>query len=381
MFPHPNIKHRIVLNAARPIYGDQTAVGDFLFGKHYAEIDPNSRQFAAQLKAAVDQGAGIVIFASDALIDRMAYMLMPDAYRKKYDLANPNVQRNALKMAREKLHGMAYGKLNALLDDAILHELETPTELYNADPAVVAEVQAEAAEPEMVKNIYGTMVPRAVWGATPFGLNEAELAILMATRKLKAFARKDNLRLIGMSEAMFNDMRDKMNAAGVFLKRSALTPLGQEAVDVFQRQHGGSRDLYDLGWDFRKINQNTPATTTTINTIPTERPPVIVPPSVAELAAEIPVGKTLQDISIAQRTVKQTYELIAQSDYRLNDLAGYTREEFQKENVPALLTNSAAVLVALSKNPNLTDPLISSLNMRLASIDRLLTRWKAANVK
>ena len=105
----------IIMNAPRPLLGQETAQGDFLTGRYYAAIDPEDEFAQGYIDRNVQDGAVVVFVADTATQTAMALNLADPDYLPAYLEMDAQELSESIGGLTSQLHeGMTYGELKAL---------------------------------------------------------------------------------------------------------------------------------------------------------------------------------------------------------------------------------------------------------------------------
>lgn len=106
----------IVMNAPRPLLGNQTMEGAFLSGRFYAAIDPLDSMAAAFIKENEKLDARMVVVVSREM--QMSMALHGNKYRDQYLALDAQTRFKDLSVTIRKLQDMQYGELLKLMEVA-----------------------------------------------------------------------------------------------------------------------------------------------------------------------------------------------------------------------------------------------------------------------
>lgn len=106
----------IVMNAPRPLIGNQTMDGDFVTGRHYAVITPSDPMAGAFVEENRKLDARLLVIVPRET--QMALALHGNPYREKYLSLNPDERYARLGNAMEKFRDMPYGELTKAIAEA-----------------------------------------------------------------------------------------------------------------------------------------------------------------------------------------------------------------------------------------------------------------------
>lgn len=105
----------IVMNAARPIVGDETAQGEFLKGRSYAAIDLSSEFAAQNIETNRKLDAAIVLKVTRTQFQAIAVKQIPEKYWDKWKEMTYVDQLQAIEPYYDKIKDLPYSEAKALL--------------------------------------------------------------------------------------------------------------------------------------------------------------------------------------------------------------------------------------------------------------------------